>query len=132
MSRQPKKGPKVQPIGNTAVQDPPETDRSTPTAPPLKAKRDTVPKQDTFFGRIARVQKDDWGTRAKIKAYRLEPIIDRLRGSENKYITIYHEPITEEKMKIDHGSGRTVFTSRTKSRQGWTRKSIPSNSTSWT
>ena len=48
----------------------------------------------------------DWGTRAKIKVYRLEPIIDRLRGSENKYITIYAEPITEEKLKIDQGSGR--------------------------
>jgi hypothetical protein len=56
--------------------------------------------------RIDRVDKADWGTRAKIKIYRLEPIIDRLRGSEFKYLTIYHEPVNEEKIKHDHGSGR--------------------------
>jgi hypothetical protein len=59
-----------------------------------------------FFRRVAAVNRDDWGTRYKIKVYRLAPIIDRLRGSENKYICIYEEPITEEKIKHDHGSGR--------------------------
>ena len=107
MSRQPKKGAKVQPIGNTPVEEPPEpTPTPTPPTPQAKSKRDPVPKQATFFERIARVARADWGTRAKIKVYRLEPIIDRLRGSENKYITIYAEPITEEKLKIDQGSGR--------------------------
>ncbi len=38
--------------------------------------------------------------------YRLAPIINRLVGSEHKFITIYGEPITEEKIKIDHGSGK--------------------------
>jgi hypothetical protein len=105
MSRQPKKGGKVQPIGNVAVEEPPNPSPQQQT-PPRKGKRDPIPAQATFFQRIARVNKADWGTRASIKAYRLEPIIDRLRGSENKYITIYQEPITEEKLKIDHGSGR--------------------------
>ena len=59
-----------------------------------------------FFRRVAGIHRDDWGTRYKIKVYRLAPIIDRLRGSENKYICIYEEPITEEKIKHDHGSGR--------------------------
>jgi hypothetical protein len=48
----------------------------------------------------------DWGTRAKIRVYRLEPIIDMRRGSANKYICIYTEPIDEERIKRDHGSGR--------------------------
>lgn len=95
---------KVQSIG-TAVEDPPEQTES-PISKKGKAKPDPIGKHESFFARIARIARDDWGTRAKIKVYRLEPIIDRLRGSENKYITIYHEPITEEKLKIDHGSGR--------------------------
>lgn len=106
MSRQPKKGAKVQPIGNTTVEDPPEPTPTAPPPPPKGKRQDPIPKQATFFQRIARVARADWGTRAKINVYRLEPIIDRLRGSENKYITVYFEPITAEKLKIDHGSGR--------------------------
>jgi hypothetical protein len=63
-------------------------------------------KSLTFFQRLAKIPKEDWGTRAKLRIYRIEPIIDRLRGSQTKYITIYEEPITEEKIKVDHGSGR--------------------------
>ena len=63
-------------------------------------------KSLTFFQRLAKIPKEDWGTRAKLRIYRIEPIIDRLRGSQTKYITIYEEPINEEKIKVDHGSGR--------------------------
>lgn len=81
-------------------------------AEPVRKGRPPGPRDATqstilpFFRRVAAVNREDWGTRFKIKVYRLAPIIDRLRGSENKYITIYEEPITEEKVKHDHGSGR--------------------------
>jgi len=65
-----------------------------------------TPKTLTFFQRVASIDRADWGDRAKIKVYRLAPLINRLVGSEHKFVTIYGEPITEEKLKIDHGSGR--------------------------
>jgi hypothetical protein len=76
--------------------------RGRPPGPQDPTQRSIIP----FFKRVAAVDREDWGTRYKIKVYRLAPIIDRLRGSENKYITIYEEPITEERIKHDFGSGR--------------------------
>jgi len=96
----------------TAVMDPPEAEtvEIPPTPfderPPELPKRKAPPKAMTFFDRVQDIPLADWGTRAKIKLYRLAPIINRLVGSENKYITIYAEAITEEKIKRDHGSGR--------------------------
>lgn len=95
----------------TALEDLPE-EQATPfdpqpapvTAP--EAKQQKIPKILTFFQRVAAIAPEDWGTRAKIKVYRLQPLINRLVGSENKFITIYGEPINEQKLKVDHGSGR--------------------------
>lgn len=81
----------------------------TETKSAFKArKKDAIPKAITFFDRMAGIEKADWGTRAKIKVYRLEPITDQLRVSPNKYIRIFDEPITEETIKRDPscGSGR--------------------------
>ena len=96
------------------VEATPETpfDESPPQiAVPLRK----PPKSLTFFERIAEVNAKDWGTRATIKVYRLAPIINRLVSTENKYITQYFEPVTEEKLKVDHGSGkyRLYFTLKT-------------------
>lgn len=96
----------------TALMEPPEAvTGETPATPfdeaePLVRKPKPTPKAVTFFDRVAGIPLADWQTRAKIRVYRLAPIINRLAGSENKYITIYREPISEEKIKIDHGSGR--------------------------
>jgi hypothetical protein len=81
---------------------------SKTAAPPQKTgrQRDPIPRTMTFLDRIARIDRADWGTRAKLKLYRLEPMIDRLRGSPVKYITMYEEPVGEERIKADHGSGR--------------------------
>ena len=114
MPRKPKKAP-VQPIrdgemqGGTAVAEPPETPFDPPKSPPPSAtapKADPIKTQMTFFDRVRAITLPDWGTRAYIRVYRLQPIIDRLRGSENKYIMKYEEPIDEDKIKSDHGSGR--------------------------
>lgn len=121
MPRPPKKKGEIKPIrpenpqdpesdSAVAVEDPPEPP-AAPAAPkfpgPFKRKApNPVQTQTTFMDRVAGIARDDWGTRAKIKVYRIEPIIDRTRGSEFKFITIYHEPIEENKLKMDHGSGR--------------------------
>lgn len=88
------------------------TKRRTKTPKPEPAKSDpvpseTVPKQITFFQRLDEIPHADWGTRARVRVYRLEPLIDAIRSSGKKYITIYDDgPPTEERIKLDHGSGR--------------------------
>jgi hypothetical protein len=72
-----------------------------PDLPPKK-----TPKVMTFFERMESIAPEDWGTRAKVRLYRLAPIIDRLRGSEVKFIMAYQELVTEEKIKQEWGSGR--------------------------
>lgn len=93
---------------STAVLDPP-TDPPTPfdgiEAPPAEKPKKPL-KVMTFFQRVASIDFADWGTRAKIKVYRLAPLIDRLVGSQHKFVTIYGEPLTEQKLKVDHGSGK--------------------------
>jgi hypothetical protein len=75
--------------------------------PPRKSgSRNLIPKVLTFFQQTFKIPLADWGTRAKIRVYRLEPIIDMRRGSANKYICIYTEPVDEERIKRDLGSGR--------------------------
>jgi hypothetical protein len=76
----------------------------TKTAP--ASKKDEIPKAVSFFDRMAAIEKADWGTRAKVKVYRLEPLIDQIRVSGQKYIAIYEEALTEERLKQDCGSGR--------------------------
>ena len=114
MPRKPKK-PSVQPIREqetaaaTAVADPPNTPFDEPPAevkPDQRKLPDPPRTQATFFDRVRNIALADWGARAKIRVYRLQPIIDRLRGSEVKFICVYEEPMDENKLKMDHGSGR--------------------------
>lgn len=65
-----------------------------------------IPAALGFFDRVALIPFADWGTRAKIKAYRLEPLINKLVGSEYKYICVYESKVDEDKIKVDHGSGK--------------------------
>lgn len=64
------------------------------------------PKLLTFFQKLAGIAPEDWGTRAKVRVYRLAPIIDRLRGSDTKFVTAYEEMVDENRIKHDWGSGR--------------------------
>jgi hypothetical protein len=92
----------------TAVEEPPEI-QNTPfepevvVSPPVDA---PPPRAMTFFQRMDAIDKEDWGPRANVYLYRTEPVIDRLRGGEKKYIQCYGEPISEERILVDHGSGR--------------------------
>ena len=76
-----------------------------PSAPP-HPKRDPDRAAATFWGNMKKIQSADWGTRANIYLYRVEPITDRLRGGDKKYVMCYAEPISEDKIMIDQGSGR--------------------------
>lgn len=84
---------------------PPATTMPLPVTP---KKEDTPPKSVSFFQRMSQIQRADWGTRAKVRIYRLEPYNDNLRVSDTKYIKVFNEPVNEELIKRDPacGSGR--------------------------
>lgn len=61
----------------------------------------------TFWQKVAGIPKPDWGARCNIYLYRVEPIIDRTRGGGSQtYVEKYGEPISEERVLADYGSGR--------------------------
>lgn len=83
----------------------PATER--PPAPPVAAPaKPEPPKIPTFFETMGKIRKEDWGPRASVYLYRVEPWTDRLRTSDKKYIQSYDEPINEERILVDHGSGK--------------------------
>jgi len=85
----------------------PFDEQAGPEAPPPPEKPKKTPKNLTFFERLATITPKEWeGDRAKVKVYRLAPLINRLVSSDHKYITQYDTPITEDILKRDHGSGR--------------------------
>jgi hypothetical protein len=92
---EPKKKPRTRPA-KAPASDPPNPPNPAPPA------ADTL----TFFARMGKIAKEDWGSRALLYLYRLEPVIDRLRGGDKKYVRRYAEPVDEEAIKMEHGSGR--------------------------
>ena len=126
MAKSTRKGGNISPIRNqttdeggtaTAVMEPDTPfDQSPPPEPeahlepPRRGRppvnKTQVPRAITFFQRLGAIAPEDWGTRAKVRVYRLAPIIDRLRGSDTKFICMYEEIVNEERIKHDWGSGR--------------------------
>lgn len=96
--------PNQEPESSQPEETPQES--TPPTQPSPAAGKPKGGKTLTFFQQVDRIDPADWGTRAYILLYRLEPIIDRLRSTENKYIAKYGEAIDQERIKQDHGSGR--------------------------
>lgn len=102
-------------MANTAVEAPEEPPK---TAKPLKEPKKRprgrpklgegpfVPTARNFFERLKEISQDDWGTRANVHLYRLEPYTDRLRSGTVVHIMKYAEPIDEDRIMMDHGSGR--------------------------
>jgi len=70
------------------------------------AAKQAAENSHNFLESCARVNKADWGSRAIIYLYRSEPIIDRSRSGDYHYIDKYSEPITEDRILTDHGSGK--------------------------
>src|SRR5208283_4215532 len=59
-----------------------------------------------FFKRLQKIAKEDWGPRYTLYLYRKEPITDRLRSGDFKYLRVYSEPITEDQIMVEFGSGK--------------------------
>jgi hypothetical protein len=76
----------------------------SPEAEPPIPERGT--KFRTFFQNVERIDAADWGTRAWVTVYRLEPIIDKDRSSEPKWVEKYGEALDMARLKKDQGSGR--------------------------
>ena len=83
--------PEFQPSGAQAASQ-------SPPKPPAKL--------PTFYETMNKVAKADWGPRANIYLYRVEPVIDRTRSGEFKFICSYAEPINDDRVMADYGSGR--------------------------
>ena len=86
------------------AQPEPQTPFDPPKTPPPSRKQ-------TFWQRVAAIAKADWGTRAFIYVYCLEPICDLKRGGETKYLVKLQEPLEDENpLMIDYGSGKYRLT----------------------
>lgn len=97
-------------MAETAIEEP-EIKRKPSSKPrrpkPVELKKDpSPPTVPTFMQQQGKISKEDWGPRANIYLYRVEPVIDRTRGGDKKYIMCYQEPLNEDKILADHGSGR--------------------------
>lgn len=93
--------------GRKAAMKAAEPDETPDSSQDRQTRKDPIPKAMTFFQRVESISLADWGSRAKITVYRLEPLINALIGSEKKYIKVYTQPpVTEERIKQDCGSGR--------------------------
>lgn len=65
-----------------------------------RKEKNTAKNPSEFFQTVS-----NWQAGFKLYVYRLEPIIDRL-STEHKYAECYEEPVDEERILTDHGSGR--------------------------
>lgn len=63
-------------------------------------------KQNSFFAACDQIVEADWGTRAIVWTYRLEPFTDRRRSGEAVYQMQYAHPVDENRIMADFGSGR--------------------------
>lgn len=104
-----------EPAGNVAVAEPepeitPETAPETPETRPVVATPSVdapKPRRPSFFQRAQLIPKADWGTRAFIYVYCLEPICNLKMGGESKYLVRLSEPIADEQaLMVDYGSGK--------------------------
>lgn len=106
---------KKPPANDPETPETPELQAETPPTPekpkakggrPKKGEEPLVPPARNFFDRLKSIHSDDWGTRATVYLYRLEPFTDRLRSGTVVFIMKYEEPIDETRILMDHGSGR--------------------------
>jgi len=102
--------PDAEPIEPIEAQTPapaepePEPARIEITPPETRAGQK---RSISFFDRVRKITKADWGTRAFIYVYCLEPLCDLKMGGEKKYLVKLKEPIfDEDSIMIDYGSGK--------------------------
>lgn len=99
-------------MAKTAVAEPTETAqplqriKKRGRGRPPAGSEPPIPVSRQFFDKIAAIGRDDWGTRAWLYLYRLEPYTDRMRSGNQVNIMKYAEPIDEARVMMDFGSGR--------------------------
>jgi hypothetical protein len=94
----------AEPLSETQA-EPPEAEEPPPpvTVDPERGKRRAL----SLFDRVKQIPKADWGTRAFIYVYCLEPICDLKMGGEKKYLVKSKAPIyDEDSIMMDYGSGK--------------------------
>jgi hypothetical protein len=95
--------PVAEEIEETPEPEAAKPEQTIPVIDPDKGRRKTL----TLFDRVRNIPKADWGTRAFIYVYCLEPICDLKMGGEKKYLVKSKEPIMDEdSIMMDYGSGK--------------------------
>jgi hypothetical protein len=86
---------------------PPITSPALPLPAPAAPSPSPQKRNPSFFERAQAIPKVDWGTRAFIYVYCLEPICNLKMGGESKYLVRLSEPIADEQaLMVDYGSGK--------------------------
>lgn len=109
-----KKTPKKDEMGTVVTMEKPDDSPDSPRIPeeiPTDTSAAPAPqpkrnKNEGFFADLRKIPLADWGSRYYLYLYRTEPVIDRLRSGETKYVMRYSEPVDEQKLMMEHGSGR--------------------------
>ena len=105
-----------EPGGNVAVAEEPEPETPFDDRPPASAAKPALPPHETktaidFWARVRSIPKADWGSRAFIYVYCLEPICDLRQGGEKKYLVRLQEPVEDQNfLMADYGSGKYRLT----------------------
>ncbi len=103
MARFTKKGPRVVPPEPAAPESQPGTEQTARPAPPNVRNKG----KESFWHKVREIPKEEWGKRAWIYVYCLEPVCNLKTAGENKYLVKSAEPITDEdSIMHDYGSGK--------------------------
>ncbi len=91
----------------TAKPDAPPKKKHPGGRPPLaQALEAKASRSNAFFDAVSRVPQEDWGTRVILWLYRLEPYTDRRKSGDYIYLMQYLQPVDENRVMMDFGSGR--------------------------
>jgi hypothetical protein len=78
---------------------------------PKKGEDRSIQKATRFFETLKKIPMSAWTEgNALVKVYRQEPCIDRTASGKSKHIQEYYLPFnSEERIKLDHGSGKYLL-----------------------
>jgi hypothetical protein len=103
MARFTKKGPRMVPPEPVTAESQPKPAEPAPPPPPNVRNKG----KESFWHKVRDIPKEEWGKRAWIYVYCLEPVCNLKTAGENKYLVKSAEPITDEdSIMHDYGSGR--------------------------
>ena len=87
--------------------DPPEIPTTPAPAPTIPPPPPPKKKTVSFYDNVRKIPAEDWGKRAFIYGYCIEPVCNLKASGENKYLFKSSAPILDEDgIMIDYGSGK--------------------------